>query len=1331
MIEAAGRRAVAQAMTKAAQRYPQMARIPAAHPSDFTNVLIGAWARVCRILGFYRDRIAAEGYLASAVEPFSVIALARMAGQHRIPAVSATGYLAVRVTDIAGQPDRLSVSPDHPLVVQNVPPAGQLPVVFEAYGPIELRAAWNAMPVLPERSVEAPTLRSSSRSIRLAGTDSGARAGMALYLRVADDGDPPRSWLVTIAEVVPDRREGCTILTWAEPLGTPMEHWSYPVAEIILLSRSAGLFGNNAAAWSDVPAAAQAKIGVRAGGVLRQDNGAAGPWRSVAIDGDVTAIVATADDILFAVGSGAWRSDDQGVSWRALALPSGRLDLIAVAAAGESLYAGDVSGKVLQSSDGGTSWTVLPPTVAWTPPTGFGRDVLDALHLAKRPATNVWLLTGAIRSLVITAGAGDLFAGTDHGVLRRAANDLHWTPFNDGFAQINPESGAAAVKIAALLEFAGWLVAATDHGLFASPVDRADWFLVDTPTLPSGAQLHDLAANVVTVDGNPVATLFVASSAGIAATPDLDRWADFSVRTEQGNPGVRKLTATSAGVIAATAGGVTRAGPDAPRWSPWAIQELDLFTADLSLKAGLDKKTISTRLIARFARFAINLSPDSQVDVVKAGEVWDVTQTDDPWQPYRLFAEAELRVAHRIAIVAGDVVATAMTSQASVMAVVPGAVLNTEWPDFTTGGSALLLDRKAIGIDTPGLLALVPSSAAVTPLPELRSVTGTETVAARGFGKQATVTRVLLEGPDLAAFDLRAAAVWFENRAAAVHTSRVVAVPGIGGDRLILGAGAAEIAPGRRLIVSGPRPRAAVIPLLASKLPTPVALCLADIAPQLDQAWVPTALKDSLSAAGIRLSPDAAVDVVVAAGLWLLHDGDRAWRLDTADGAIAVTSVDLSEVLAAPINPAAPTGVWTIATRHGKRDYPAAAVHVIIVPAPAESAVHAEIVTVAAIASAPDGRWQVDIQPDLYHLYDAYSCSVSANVVTAMHGETVPLEILGTGQPSRANQIFRLHRGPLSYARDADGAPRPMLSLEVNGDAGRSLRFGAQSSGTRGEAWSPTAALPRHDPTDRVYELITDADGNTAIRFGDGRHGARLPSGDNNIAATYRVGVGCTGNVAANTLSALRKRVPGIRSVANPLAATGGADAEAIEHLRARTRDRAALVDRVVTIADHAGRALRYPGIEAAVAAMIARPNEDPYLLLTVVSSESAAERDWAGLREWIEAVSPRRVSLKIVTARTLLVGVDVKITLMPNANGDDITQHVRARLVAAFGADRRPLGIPIDPIEVAAIARSVPGVERATVGRIHHPVGMATAIPHAPDRIAIDPAGIRIELRP
>ena len=50
-------------------------------------------------------------------------------------------------------------------------------------------------------------------------------------------------------------------------------------------------------------------------------------------------------------------------------------------------------------------------------------------------------------------------------------------------------------------------------------------------------------------------------------------------------------------------------------------------------------------------------------------------------------------------------------------------------------------------------------------------------------------------------------------------------------------------------------------------------------------------------------------------------------------------------------------------------------------------------------------------------------------------------------------------------------------------------------------------------PRDRAYALRTDEAGAAYVQFGDGERGARLPSGSNNVRATYRKGIGAAGNV--------------------------------------------------------------------------------------------------------------------------------------------------------------------------------------------------------------------------
>jgi len=55
-----------------------------------------------------------------------------------------------------------------------------------------------------------------------------------------------------------------------------------------------------------------------------------------------------------------------------------------------------------------------------------------------------------------------------------------------------------------------------------------------------------------------------------------------------------------------------------------------------------------------------------------------------------------------------------------------------------------------------------------------------------------------------------------------------------------------------------------------------------------------------------------------------------------------------------------------------------------------------------------------------------------------------------------------------------------------------------------GELWRQVPTLETAGPEDRVFVTSTNPNGTTTVLFGDGTNGARLPTGTNNIAATYR-----------------------------------------------------------------------------------------------------------------------------------------------------------------------------------------------------------------------------------
>ncbi|MCZ0990736.1 hypothetical protein O1M54_43490 [Streptomyces diastatochromogenes] len=181
-----------------------------------------------------------------------------------------------------------------------------------------------------------------------------------------------------------------------------------------------------------------------------------------------------------------------------------------------------------------------------------------------------------------------------------------------------------------------------------------------------------------------------------------------------------------------------------------------------------------------------------------------------------------------------------------------------------------------------------------------------------------------------------------------------------------------------------------------------------------------------------------------------------------------------------------------------------------------------EVVTIAAADPAVDPRLPGDhvhtrltLTTDLVHRYHRASVRVLGNVVEATHGESRE-EAIGSGDSDRVNQTFALWQSPLTWLA-ADNPPpafgrgyphlaslgaTPVLDIRVDG-----------------VLWHEVDSLAGRGPTERVYITGTASDGRTTVTFGDGVHGARLPSGHENVRARYRFGTGKAANVPADRIT--------------------------------------------------------------------------------------------------------------------------------------------------------------------------------------------------------------------
>jgi predicted phage baseplate assembly protein len=127
-------------------------------------------------------------------------------------------------------------------------------------------------------------------------------------------------------------------------------------------------------------------------------------------------------------------------------------------------------------------------------------------------------------------------------------------------------------------------------------------------------------------------------------------------------------------------------------------------------------------------------------------------------------------------------------------------------------------------------------------------------------------------------------------------------------------------------------------------------------------------------------------------------------------------------------------------------------------------------------------------------------------------------------------------------------------------------------------------------------------DGTATVIFGDGKQGARLPTGQENVTATYRVGIGQVGEVGAGALTLLKTRPLGVRGVTNPAAAGGAEDPETLDSARTNAPQTVLTLDRIVSLQDFTDFANAFAGVGKAQAVAI-REGERLLIHLTIADA--------------------------------------------------------------------------------------------------------------------------------
>jgi hypothetical protein len=346
------------------------------------------------------------------------------------------------------------------------------------------------------------------------------------------------------------------------------------------------------------------------------------------------------------------------------------------------------------------------------------------------------------------------------------------------------------------------------------------------------------------------------------------------------------------------------------------------------------------------------------------------------------------------------------------------------------------------------------------------------------------------------------------------------------------------------------------------------------------------------------------------------------------------------------------------------------------------------LVSTLASVTAPYPHTQIQLQSNLAHCFDRNATTVNANVALATNGQSVS-EILGNGSAATPNQNFTLKQSPLTYVQ----APTP---------TGRQSTLQVQANGA---VWSEVPSLYGESSSDRVFATLNQSDGTTDVLFGDGVEGATLPTGQNNVQANYRIGLGSSGNVAANTLTTLVDRPLGVSGVTNPQPATGGQDAQSVDDIRSNAPLAVLTLGRAVSLVDYENYASTFAGIAKAYAVWIPSGPAQGVFLTVAGASGAALPPDNPTLNNLVASLRSYGNPLIPITVQSFvetLFGLSADIQYDSAYVRSAVEAQVLQTLSNAYGFTQRSFGQGVSVDEIAAVIQQVPGVIAVNVKQIN-----------------------------
>jgi predicted phage baseplate assembly protein len=330
-----------------------------------------------------------------------------------------------------------------------------------------------------------------------------------------------------------------------------------------------------------------------------------------------------------------------------------------------------------------------------------------------------------------------------------------------------------------------------------------------------------------------------------------------------------------------------------------------------------------------------------------------------------------------------------------------------------------------------------------------------------------------------------------------------------------------------------------------------------------------------------------------------------------------------------------------------------------------------------------EGFTKLTLSKGLGNEYVRSTVTINANVVLATHGETVQ-EVLGSGNGNQSYQKFTLRQPPLTFvSASTPSGTASTLQMRVND-----------------LLWHEVPTLYGKGAQERVYVTRTNDEGKTALVFN-----GHLPTGQENVKATYRKGIGIGGLVEAGQLSLLMTRPLGVKGVTNPQASEGAEDPEDLAQARRNAPLTILTLDRIVSLQDYEDFARAFAGIGKALATWNWNGQQQG-VFVTVAGPNGAfveaSSELYKNLVAAMQKAGDRYISLQVKSYRRAYFRIKAGVKIDPDYLPEKVIAAVWNSLQTQFSFDARGFGQSVALSEAIAIIQTIPGVKAVDVDKFY-----------------------------